>query len=105
MPAETVWEFVRRPEYGTSPVKSRAVLDNILQILEERKAPTGLEEIRGLTGYSKDTVRPALYQLQKHYGAVKLVEVRGRTIVDINEIMQYSTVKNWLANLKPSESI
>jgi biotin operon repressor len=105
MPAETVWQFVKRPDYPKEgSVKSKAVLDNLVGLLEENGKPVGLEELRQLTGYSRDTVRPTLYHLQKHYQAVKLVEVRGRKVVDLDAVMKFPSVRKWISELKPGDS-
>ncbi|HZW55159.1 MAG TPA: hypothetical protein VFF30_02630 [Nitrososphaerales archaeon] len=102
MPAETIWQFVKLPDFPDGHVDYRAIMERILPVLRDARQPVGFNTIVEKTGYKASTVRGGLYVLQK-YGAVKLV---GRTgFLNLEELEQYSSVKNWLSALKPSETL
>jgi hypothetical protein len=76
----------------------------LICVLKQAGTPLPVEEICSQLSYAKSGVRSVLYRLQKETGSVQVVVQDDKHTLDLDEILQFQTVKDWSDGLKEGSS-
>ncbi len=88
------------PKLKNSALMARKIID----VLRQAGTPLPIEEISSRSGYAQSGVRSILYRLQKEIGCVQMLVPDDKHILDLDEILQFQSVKDWCDALKDGSS-